>query len=135
MPRLSRIAARTAWVHLVVGTLLGALILVEKGLAIDPRLWALLPAHIELVLLGWTVQIAFAVAFWILPRHPRGRRRGHEGLMWAAWVSLNLGIILVVIDPFHAGNLNLEVLGRGSELLAAGLAISQLWPRVKPGGT
>ena len=63
MPRLSVWTIRAALVALGIGFLFGALMLANKGVPFDPSLWRLLPAHIELVLLGWTMQLALGVAF------------------------------------------------------------------------
>ena len=62
MPRLSVWMIRTALVHLLVGFTLGALLLANKGVPIHPMVWRLLPIHIELLLLGWTLQLALGVA-------------------------------------------------------------------------
>ena len=71
MTRLSVWPVRTALIYLAIGFLLGALMLFEKGARIDPALLRLLPMHVEFVLVGWTVQLAMGVAFWILPRFSR----------------------------------------------------------------
>jgi hypothetical protein len=68
MTRLSMWTVRTALLYLGVGFLLGALMLLQKGVPIDPSMLRLLPMHVEFVLLGWTLQLAMGVAFWILPR-------------------------------------------------------------------
>jgi len=49
--------------YLTVGVTLGALLLVHKGLGVAPWTLRLLPAHLECVLFGWTVQLGFGVAF------------------------------------------------------------------------
>lgn len=66
--------------YLVLGFTLGLLLLVNKGVPIHPALWRLLPAHAEFLLLGWTLQLALGVAYWILPRF--GTRRG---AVWCGW--------------------------------------------------
>jgi hypothetical protein len=134
MPSLTRAAVRLALLALVIGTSFGALILLAKGTFSASILWSLLPAHIELVLLGWTLQFALAGAYWILPRHPHGRKRGRESLMWAGVILLNLGILIAIWGQLHPGLEILTAVGRTLELAGAGLAISQLWTRVKPAG-
>ena len=48
MPRPSVWLIRSALVYLATGFTFGALMLSNKGLRVDPMLWRLLPAHIEL---------------------------------------------------------------------------------------
>ena len=82
MPHLSRLFMRAALVYLGFGFTLGALLLANKGIPFAPFVWGLLPAHIEFLLLGWFLQLAFGVAYWILPRLGRASGRGKENLVW-----------------------------------------------------
>ncbi|MEO6057284.1 MAG: TonB-dependent receptor plug domain-containing protein, partial [Gemmatimonadales bacterium] len=50
------------------------------------------PLHAELLQVGWTVQLAFGVAWWILPRF-RGPERGREELGRLAFILLNTGAL------------------------------------------
>jgi hypothetical protein len=95
VPRLSRWFVRAALVYLATGLTFGALLLIHKGIPLHPALWRSLPAHIEFLLLGWTLQLAMGVAFWMLPRFQRGRARGNEALAWWAFGLLNGGVCLV----------------------------------------
>jgi cbb3-type cytochrome oxidase subunit 1 len=122
MPRLSVWMIRTALLALAAGAALGALLLADPGLPGGPARWR--PLHGELLLVGWTMQLAFGVAYWILPRFREGRERGREELAWAAFALLNLGVLLV-----GAG---WPAPGRGAEAIAAVAYAAQAWPRVKP---
>ncbi len=93
MPRLSAIFIRTALGYLAAGFTFGALMLFNKGVLLGPWVWRLLPLHIECVLVGWTVQLAMGVAFWILPRFGLGPRRGNESLAWVAYGLINAGVL------------------------------------------
>lgn len=132
MPRLSVWAVRASMAHLVIGFSIGALLLAAKGLPLRPSPWALLPTHVELLLLGWMAQLALGVGFWILPRF-RGRR-GNLPLAWTSMVLLNAGVLLAGAG----GALGAEpaVVAAGHALTAAaGLAfVLHAWPRVKPPG-
>lgn len=130
MPRLSMWMIRTALLHLLVGFTIGALMLANKGIPFSPFLWRLLPIHIEILLLGWTLQLAMGVAFWILPRFDTTRPRA--GLAWTAYGLLNLGIGLVAVSVFWV---SLPALLLGGRLVEAGAAVAfalHAWPRVKP---
>jgi len=127
MPPLSRNLVRLALCYLVAGIVLGALLLAEKGLAFAPRLWALLPIHIEFLFFGWMVQLVFGVASWILPRtaaHTRPR-----ALILAA-LLLNAGIALVCAGALWPGGSMAP--GRGLEIGAVAAFAFHLWPRVRP---
>lgn len=98
MPRLSQWMIRAAFIYLLLGFTIGALMLANKGVPLHPVLWQWLPAHIEFLLFGWIVQVAMGVAFWILPRYWKRPRRGNETLVIIAFVLLNSGIWAVVLS-------------------------------------
>ena len=120
---------RTALLALTAGATLGALLLAAPGIAGVIR-WR--PLHAELLLVGWTVQLAFGVAYWILPRFRSGPERGPEALGWAAFALVNLGILLVGLGRSVAGWEMAALAGRGAEGLAALAFAAHAWPRVKP---
>lgn len=131
MPRLSCWFIRSALLNLLVGISFGSLLLFHKGILFYPLLWRFLPLHIELLLVGWLVQLVMGVGFWIFPRFQRSR--GREGSAWLAFVLLNLGVWLAGIGPM----MGLAYLTSSGRLLesAAALAFAwHAWPRIKPPG-
>lgn len=134
MPRLSVWYLRAALLYLLAGFTFGALLLANKGLPLHPSVWASLPAHIEFLLLGWMVQLAFGVAFWILPRFGRGPRRGEVRLAWAAFVLLNVGVLAVALAGLLPQIGWLAAAGRTAESLAVLAFALHAWPRVKAPG-
>lgn len=130
MPRLSVYFIRTGLVYLGLGLTFGMLLLWNKGIPLDPNLWRLLPAHIEFLLIGWTVQLALGVAFWILPRWQT--QRGDVRPAWLAYALINVGIWLVVLAGWFAWPEWVLTLGRVCEAAAAGAFALHAWPRVKP---
>jgi hypothetical protein len=133
MPRLSVYFVRTSLVYLLLAVTFGGLLLANKGVLISPLIWALLPAHIEFAFVGWMVQLAMGVAFWILPRFPGSAPRGRESLSWLAWILLNTGVLVVALQvAFRPAWLPLA--GRVVEALGLVAFSVGNWRRVKPHG-
>lgn len=133
MPRWSVIAIRLSLVYLLTGFTFGALMLANKGIPFLPMLWALLPSHFEILLLGWFVHLAMGVAFWILPRFSQGSSRGNESIFRAAVILINLGIWGVMISGWFSLP-GLLLFGRVSEAAGAVAFLLHAWPRVKATG-
>lgn len=134
MPRLSIWMIRTALVHLAIGFALGALLLAQRGMALSEAISRLRPAHVEVLLLGWTVQLAMGVAFWILPRFRSGAERGDERPAWLAYGLLNAGVVAAALGGAALVPSVFQFWGRCAEALAAGAFATHAWPRVKPFG-
>jgi hypothetical protein len=132
MPRLSRWFIRAALVYLALGFSLGGLLLANKGVPLGPWVWRLLPAHVEFMLPGWTLQLAMGVGFWILPRF-RGSR-GDETPAWMAFFLLNLGVLVAGVGPTVGASSLVSLLGRLGEVAGSIAFAIQAWPRVKPLG-
>jgi hypothetical protein len=131
MPRYSAWAVRLSLLYLALGFTFGALLLANKGIPFLPFLWTLVPAHIEILIFGWIIQLAFGVAFWILPRYSGGGR-GNENLFVASVLSLNFGIWLVAVGSY--GMPFLGFLGRLMEITAGFFFLLHAWRRIKPWG-
>lgn len=134
MPKLSVWALRAALLYLLAGFTFGGLLLFHKGVPLTGALWALLPAHIEFLLVGWTLQLILGVAYWILPRHPQEPKRGDPRLAAAAFVLLNLGVLLAAFGPLagsSAMRTGLVLAGRTGELLGVALFAGLAWGRVR----
>jgi hypothetical protein len=135
MPRQTVYFVRAALIQLGIGFTMGALMLANKGISFEPMLWRLLFPHVEVVLIGWTLQLAMGVALWILPRISGARKYGNEGFGWAAFVLLNAGILGVGVGYWFGGDMVLfAAAGRVAELVAGVLFVLQVWSRVKPIG-
>ena len=128
MPRVSAWFIRASLCHLVAGFAIGALMLASKGLSITMGVWALRAVHIEMLLVGWMIQLVMGVAVWIFPR--MGLRLAPRRSVVSAWVAfalLNSGVLLVSISP------SLFAVGRLLEAAAAASFAAHLWGRVAPG--
>ncbi|MBI3170914.1 MAG: hypothetical protein HYZ22_20735 [Chloroflexi bacterium] len=133
MPRLSMYFVRASLVYLTLAATIGGLLLANKGIMISPAIWSLLPLHIEFAFVGWMIQLAMGVAFWILPRFSHGALRGDERLSWLAITLLNTGIFLLVLQSL-LGSDWLAFAGRIMELLALTAFAIGNWKRIKPMG-
>ena len=132
MPRLSVWFIRAALLYLIAGFTFGALMLANKGMALSPLFWLLLPIHVEVLLIGWIAQLALGVAYWILPRFRQAR--GNTQAAWAAFILLNTGIWLAGLSLAFTGPPWVSLLGRLAEVAAAAAFALHAWPRVKPAG-
>lgn len=130
MPRLSQWMVKTAFVYLLLGFTIGALLLGNKGIPLHPILWNWLPVHIEFLLMGWIVQITMGVAFWILPRFWQKPARPRAALAMTAFVLLNVGIWLVVVGTTLQMGRELFLMGRVVELGAVVSFGGQAWRRI-----
>ena len=129
MPRVSAWFVRASLCHLVGGFAIGALLLAAKGfpLGFDP--WSLRPVHIEMLLVGWMIQLVMGVAVWIFPRfvlHRAPRRSAVTA--WLAFALLNAGVLRVSLGG------SLLAAGRVTEIGAAASFVAHLWGRVSPAG-
>lgn len=136
MPRLSQIMIRTALLWLGIGFMLGGLTLANKGVPFWPWLWTLRLPHVHMLLVGWMVQLAYGVAFWILPRFDASGNRGKVWLVWVCYGALNGGVLLASLrDPlrawFSADALAPLPVGAGVlYILATAAFVAHAWRRV-----
>lgn len=134
MAALSSWAIRLALVQLLAAFLAGGWLLAARGIPSLPRPDWLLPVHFELALLGWTLQLAMGVAYYILPKFKTGPPRGPLAPAVAAVVVFNVGV-LGVIAAALTGQAEVLLAGRAGELAGVALFASNAWPRVKAFGT
>lgn len=74
---------------------MASLILAAKGQPnlISGRVWQWLPAHVNLLLVGWMLQLSLGVGYWILPRLPHTvSKRGRVKIAISAAFLLNGGV-------------------------------------------
>ena len=138
MDRLSSLMLRAALVWLLAGFVIGAAMLTDRAVPGEWRLW-LAPSHAHILFIGWFLQFAVGVAYWLLPRRrtPRQPLGYPEGIAFLAVVALNLGLLLrIAAEPAERtglGNDATLTLLAASALLqvaAAAVFVIQLWPRV-----
>jgi hypothetical protein len=137
MPKLSQLIIRAALLWLGLGYTAGGLALLAKGLALPGWLWSLRASHVHMLLVGWTVQLAFGVAYWILPRLDTQGSRGDTRPVWLSYAALNAGVLLAALPaPLTAlGAPNptwLPVAAAAAQLLAVAAFAAHAWRRVLP---
>ncbi len=128
MARVSVWYIRAALLHFFVGVTLGAWQLAATGGLLPEAPVMLRSVHVEVVLLGWLVQLAAGVASWILPF---SGAVSEDRRFWGAWWALNGGILFVLAGACTDTAL-LFLLGRGGELVAGLLLVWGLWARLRP---
>ncbi|MCI0709381.1 MAG: hypothetical protein L0154_04385 [Chloroflexi bacterium] len=102
MPSLSVWMIRLSFLHFLGGYMIASLLLSQKG---DPELlpvdmWQYLFLHVDMLLVGWMVQLSMGVAYWILPRLPGTvTQRGRLRFALAAVILINGGVAcFAVVD-------------------------------------
>lgn len=137
MPRAARWLIRMSLVYLTLGFTLGAVLLFNKGIPLDPGLPRLLSAHVEFLLIGWVVQLVMGVATWIFPRFgvPHSAY-GSEVATWLAFALVNGGVWLVAVAALLPGGPGevWPLIGRLAEATGAVVFALNIWPRVRASG-
>ncbi len=128
MPRVSVWLVRLSLVHLALGATLGAVLLVGKGVAVPAWIWILRPLHVEILLFGFVIQLAFGVAWWILPRTPE---RMPTRLPWVAGLLLNAGLWTVGLVPLAGWPGEISLLARVLQAVALVAFARSIWPRIR----
>ena len=129
---------RASLIWLVLGISAGSLILLDASI---PGLWRtwLTPGHVHMLLVGWFLQFAMAVAIWLFPRRKSNvRPHGYnERTALVAAVALNFGLVLrVVFEALdragHTWSVTTVayVVSSLAQVLAVILLAWGLWPRV-----
>lgn len=140
MDRLSSIMARAAFAWLLAGAVAGSAMMVDEELPGSWRVW-LGPTHGHMFFVGWFVQFAVGIGYWLLPRkRTAARPLGYdERLALAAVALLDLGLLLrVAAEPAqrsgHDGAWITPTLGASAlcQVAAFAIFVVQLWPRVAP---
>lgn len=150
MPTTSRAFVRASILYLCLGAVLGALLLINRWIPLEPRIAALRASHVPALITGWLTQFILGVAWWLFPPLKMGldatgsppvrrgqRQRGNEPLFWATFLCLNAGVLLqVLFAPLHSWTrveLFDALTGFSSPLLlvAAVAFVINMWRRVR----
>jgi hypothetical protein len=131
---------RAALIWLVLGFGLGALMLSDELIAGHWRIW-FGPTHGHMLFVGWFLQFAIGIGYWLLPRKRSPERPyGYDArLATTAMILLNTGLILrVLAEPIgrmgYDGSIDDWILAVSALLQVAAILIivSQIWQRIIP---
>jgi hypothetical protein len=123
---------RLALVHLGVGATAGVLLLAARASPAAAGTWSLRPAHADLLLAGWLLQLACGVAYWILPRIRGERPRAPATYAGAA--LLNAGVAAATVGVAAGAADAVLPWARAGEAAGLALVAASLWPRVRTAG-
>lgn len=140
MDPLSSIMVRLALLWMLAGFIIGGAMLVDRDLPGDWRLW-MQPTHGHMLFVGWFLQFALGIGYWLLPRKRSPERPLGYDLRLArfAVASLNIGLLCrVLAEPLDrtghdaAWTEGLLALSALLQIGAAVIFVLQIWPRVAP---
>jgi hypothetical protein len=120
MDPLTRLMGKTSLIYLLLGFVLGGVLMIAEATGAGwASSWSVVHTHILFV--GWFVQFAIGIAYWLLPRRktPEKPYGYNETLAYFAYGLINAGMILrILIEPFYfSGALQ-------GAIVTAGLSIS-----------
>src|SRR5690348_14632645 len=128
VPRVSMWLVRAALVYLLLGFTLGAVMLAGKALGHSAWIAGWIPIHVELVLVGWMLQLAMGVALWIDRKSTR-LNSSHPSISYAVFclkkkkIKLKMGRTrrrVTVGGPYWPHGLGL--IGEGRRLVFPGVS-------------
>ena len=128
MPRVAVWLVRLSLLHLALGATLGAVLLVGKGMALPGWILALRPLHVEVLLFGFVIQLAFGVAWWILPRTPE---LPATRLPWIAGFLLNAGLWTAGLVFVAGWPGEVSLAARVLQAVALMAFARGIWPRIR----
>lgn len=137
MPLLTRWFIRTSFVYLGIALAVGILLAGQSLWSSLLPVAILFPGYIHLLTVGWLTLLIFGVAYWMFPRYSLAHPHGSDVLSWAAYILLNLGLVMRIVgEPLD--NLRRDAFWGWLLVFSAllqwlgGIAfIINLWKRVK----
>lgn len=138
MDRVSIFFVRAGLIWLLSGFILGGLMLSENLVPGDWRLW-FAPSHGHMLFVGWFMQFAIGVGYWLLPRKrtPERPEGYHEPTAFLAFILLNAGLLVrVATEPWTRtghDSLAIDLLLASSSILQVGailIIVPQIWRRI-----
>ncbi len=102
MPILTRLFIKTSFLYLIAALFIGVALVGRSVWQLPAWLAGLSPVYFHLLMVGWVTQLIFGVAYWMLPKYTQKQPHGFDGVWWATFWLLNLGVLMrVVAEPFR----------------------------------
>ena len=102
MPLLTRWFIRTSFVYLGLALAIGILLAGQSLWSTSIPVNVLFPGYIHLLTVGWLTLLIFGVAYWMFPKYSQIQPRGNYALNWAAFILLNLGLVMRLVgEPLN----------------------------------
>lgn len=138
MDPFTRLMGKTSLIYLLAGFVLGGVLMIGEATGASwTGAWGVVHAHILFV--GWFVQFAVGIGYWLLPRRktPEKPYGYNEAVAYTGYGLLNAGLVLrILVEPFFLAGAwqgaAVTVALSASGVLQAGAGIiwaGQLWGR------
>ncbi len=121
---------RFSLIYLVIGSLLGAVLMLNKAFNLNPEIWKILPIHYSILIWGFLLQLIMGTAYWIFPKFLSEHPRGSTWQIWFAFYSYNLGLILFLITKFKFPFDSLVIVGKILIIIGLVTFIKLVWARL-----
>lgn len=135
MTTISRLFIKSGIVYFLAGIFLAFLAelpFIQTGTLLLPVYW-------HMLVIGWVTQVIMGVSIWMFPRKKRDQKKKENVLVWAAFWTLNTGLILRFISepflPLFRDNAIVTysiILSSILQLTGVMCYIAEIWPRVQP---
>ncbi len=107
MPILTRLFIKTSFIYLIAALFIGAVLVGRSVWQLPAWLAGLSPVYFHLLMVGWVTQLIFGVAYWMLPKYSQAQPHGFDGVWWATFWLLNVGVLLrMVAEPMRTAQPN-----------------------------
>jgi len=98
MPILARTFIKTSFIYLGIALVLGILLAGQSVWNLPLIIASLFPQYVHLLTVGWLTLLIFGVAYWMFPKYSMEHIHGSEQLSWAAYILLNLGLVVRLVS-------------------------------------
>ncbi|MCC6147142.1 MAG: hypothetical protein IT308_06190 [Anaerolineaceae bacterium] len=135
MPSIVRCYLKTALVMFILALGVGLVQNLGGILPFSPS--SLTPVYFHLLMVGWVTQFILGVALWMLPKYSMEKPRGIQALSWAAYILLNIGLLVRAVgEPLNAYSSGLVwdwllILSAILQWMGGILYVINAWKRVK----
>lgn len=120
---------RISLLYFLIGTIFGALIMLQKVFIWKVSLWFLLPIHYSIMIWGFFIQFIMGTAYWMFPKHLSNLPRGPEFQAWLVFVCYNFGFVNILFSKLIPFSIGLETVGKFLMCFAIVVFVKLIWVR------